>query len=405
MANQAARDQNRVTTLLGVDSIAFTDPTTAAVDPTTHALLVTPVASGVDQDVNLVAVGGSALTLGQKTSANSIPVVLASDQSTLSISGTVTANAGTNLNTSSLLTTSAFNTVFGSSLFNSSNPLNVQARLFDGASFTATPGDFTNGTLVNLGVNNDVIGNIASGATDSGNPIKVGGIYNSTKPTFTDGQRGDLQLGTRGSLVTQISGANSTNSVNVNASSQLSVSVDNTPAVTMTSTAITSVVPGTGNTSLGAAVDAVRGATKTGVVALTIRKDIPTNQVTNDGDYAELQISNDGRLWVSDMPIGSTYTPYSVRITTNTTTTPTSATAYVSSITISSEIAGTTSTLTIQDKQGTPLKLVNGLTTVAITTTPTILNFQTPVKMTSGIDVITAGVGAATLDIWINYYQ
>lgn len=43
-------------------------------------------------------------------------------------------------------------------------------------------------------------GAIASGATDSGNPVKVGARYNSTKPTLTDGQRGDMQLGTRGML-------------------------------------------------------------------------------------------------------------------------------------------------------------------------------------------------------------
>jgi len=43
-----------------------------------------------------------------------------------------------------------------------------------------------------------VIGNVASGATDSGNPVKVGGKYNATLPTITDGQRGDLQLSQRG---------------------------------------------------------------------------------------------------------------------------------------------------------------------------------------------------------------
>jgi hypothetical protein len=43
-------------------------------------------------------------------------------------------------------------------------------------------------------------GNAASGATDAGNPVKVGGVYNSTRPTLTNGQRGDLQVGTRGSL-------------------------------------------------------------------------------------------------------------------------------------------------------------------------------------------------------------
>ena len=59
------------------------------------------------------ASGETQLSAGQKTSANSIPVVVASDQSavpvmgtfypaTQPVSGTVTANAGTNLNTSTL---------------------------------------------------------------------------------------------------------------------------------------------------------------------------------------------------------------------------------------------------------------------------------------------------------------
>lgn len=42
-----------------------------------------------------------------------------------------------------------------------------------------------------------VIGNIAAGATDSGNPVKVGGVYHVTLPTLTDGQRGDIQLDNR----------------------------------------------------------------------------------------------------------------------------------------------------------------------------------------------------------------
>jgi hypothetical protein len=47
-------------------------------------------------------------------------------------------------------------------------------------------------------------GGVASGATDSGNPIKVGGRYNSTKPTLTDGQRGDIQLGSKGAVAVQL---------------------------------------------------------------------------------------------------------------------------------------------------------------------------------------------------------
>lgn len=45
-----------------------------------------------------------------------------------------------------------------------------------------------------------IAGNIASSATDAGNPVKVGGRYNVTSPTFTDGQRGDVQLDSRGNL-------------------------------------------------------------------------------------------------------------------------------------------------------------------------------------------------------------
>lgn len=43
-------------------------------------------------------------------------------------------------------------------------------------------------------------GNVASGATDSGNPVKVGGVYNTTLPTLTNGQRGDLQTSARSIL-------------------------------------------------------------------------------------------------------------------------------------------------------------------------------------------------------------
>jgi hypothetical protein len=104
-------------------------------------------------------------------------------------------------------------------------------------------------------------------------------------------------------------------------------------------------------------------------------------------------------------PTGTTLNTYSIHLTTNTTTTPSSSTAYISSIAISNEVGGTTSTITIQDKQGTPLKLVNGLATTALTTAPTIISFNTPVKMVSGIDIITGGAVAATVDVWINYYQ
>lgn len=126
------------------------------------------------------------------------------------------------------------------------------------------------------------------------------------------------------------------------------------------------------------------------------------------GNERGANVTASNELVVSDSglrPAGTSLIPYSVHLTTNTTTTPTASTAYISSIAISSEVAGTTSTVTIQDKSGTPLKLINGFSTTALTTTPTVVNFQTPVKMVSGIDIVTAGAVAATIDVWINYYQ
>jgi len=58
-------------------------------------------------------------------------------------------------------------------------------------------------------------GNVASGATDSGNPVKVGGRFNSTPPTLTDGQRGDLQMDTRGNVKVSLVDAAGTQGVTV----------------------------------------------------------------------------------------------------------------------------------------------------------------------------------------------
>lgn len=60
-----------------------------------------------------------------------------------------------------------------------------------------------------------VVGNVASAATDSGNPVKAAGKYSSTTPTFTNGQRGDLQIGARGALRVQLQAADGSNGADV----------------------------------------------------------------------------------------------------------------------------------------------------------------------------------------------
>jgi hypothetical protein len=49
-------------------------------------------------------------------------------------------------------------------------------------------------------------GNVASGAADSGNPVKMGGKYNSTLQTLSNGQRGDVQLTSRGAVIASLCG-------------------------------------------------------------------------------------------------------------------------------------------------------------------------------------------------------
>lgn len=62
---------------------------------------------------------------------------------------------------------------------------------------------------------NQVQGNSASGATDVGNPVKIGAVTNTVIPTFTTGQRGDVQMGTRGALNVTLFGQNVSNAVAV----------------------------------------------------------------------------------------------------------------------------------------------------------------------------------------------
>lgn len=62
------------------------------------------------------------------------------------------------------------------------------------------------------------------------------------------------------------------------------------------SSTVTSVVPGTGATSLGKAEDGASADGDTGVGMLAVRKASPANTSGTDGDYEFLQMAN-GRLW------------------------------------------------------------------------------------------------------------
>lgn len=83
LTGRTPRDANRVPVTYGVASSDGLTVTPIEVNPITGRLLVDSLGSS-NASVNLTQVSGSNITLGQKTMANSLPIVIASDQSTLS---------------------------------------------------------------------------------------------------------------------------------------------------------------------------------------------------------------------------------------------------------------------------------------------------------------------------------
>ncbi|WP_179505731.1 MULTISPECIES: hypothetical protein [unclassified Sphingomonas] len=88
------------------------------------------------------------------------------------------------------------------------NAANVWVRSPGGTALAVTVG-YSGGVSGNVAS----LGNVPAGASDSGNPVKIGGVYNATQPTLTDGQRGNLQLSSRGEVITSIGSSGNVASV------------------------------------------------------------------------------------------------------------------------------------------------------------------------------------------------
>lgn len=200
--------------------------------------------------INLTQVGGSAVALGSTTSSASIPVVIASDQAAVNVKQATAANlnatvvgtgtfavqaAVSNLPTtvdtgngtqsaSTLRVTVASDST--GQVKSTNWPTTVDTNT--GAAGASTPrvvldsgylstGKFklvdtggTNVAAVNANGGQAVAGDVAAAATDSGNPVKVGGVYLSTQTAVTTGQRKDIQLDSVGNQRTEICNPNAT---------------------------------------------------------------------------------------------------------------------------------------------------------------------------------------------------
>lgn len=105
-------------------------------------------------------------------------------------------------------------------------------------------------------------GNVASGATDSGNPVKTGAVFNTTQPTVTNGQRVDAQATARGAQIV----ATGTDTFNVTVNAALPTGSNTIGALTANQSVNVAQLAGT-TTSVG------NGASGNGVLRVTLAND------------------------------------------------------------------------------------------------------------------------------------
>lgn len=163
-------------------------------------------------------------------------------------------------------------------------------------------------------------------AATPGYPLQIGGVAESTTPSavadgdavraFFDtlGQLGVVIRGTDGALLLPDRAAMGDGASNVslsriaawlhlyNGSTWDRLRGDTTYGMDVD---VTRMAPGTGATDLGKAEDAAHSSGDVGVMALTVRTDVPAARATSDGDYAPLEVDAVGSLWVRQQTVSA----------------------------------------------------------------------------------------------------
>lgn len=286
---------------------------------------VTSSGGGADTDVNIAQVGGAVVSLGQKVMANSIPAVLASDQSAIP----VTDNSG------SLTVDNPILSVVGGGTEAAAQRVTIASDSTGVLSVDDNGGSLTVDGTVSLGSGSNVIGHVI---TDTGSTTAVTGNVTVVQPTGTNlhavTDSGSTTAVTGNVTVVQPTGTNlhavldttSTTAVTQATGSNLHMVVDSGTVSTITN--VVHVDDNSGSltvdnggtfavqatiaaaaTSIGKAEDAASANADVGVPAMAIQLATPTDLAGTDADYAMLQMSG-GRLWASTkvdtaLPAGS----------------------------------------------------------------------------------------------------
>lgn len=185
---------------------------TAVVSGTVTAVVPNPTTTVISgtPTVNLTQLSGTTLAIGQGVMTASIPVVIASNQSSLTavVSGTVTAVVP-NPTTAVISGTPTINLTqlngttltIGQGVMTASIPVVIASNQSNLTTvISSLPNPIT--AIVSGTVTAVVAGDIASGSADSGNPVKLGVVGHTAAPTaVADGQRVNLISDKVGKLI------------------------------------------------------------------------------------------------------------------------------------------------------------------------------------------------------------
>lgn len=155
-----------------------------------------------------------------------------------------------------------------------------------------------------------VQGNVASGATDAGNPVKTGAIFNSTQPTVTNGQRVDSQATARGAHIV----ATGVDAFHITCDSGCgAATVGQGSPNTLANAWPVKVTDGTNAAAVKAASTAAAAADPSAVVALSPNSPLPAggnvigalsaNQSINVNQYGGVLTTLGQKSSVSSIPI------------------------------------------------------------------------------------------------------
>lgn len=183
-------DGNRTHGLGGASSADDRTFVEAWFDPSSHRLLVDVNNISVNPSGTVVVAGGTITIAGGTVAVTGVSDVTVSDGTIRVSSGTVTVAGGT-MNVK-------IEDTAGNTLTSTGNALDVNLKTSSIALPISGTVNVSDAIVVGAGTIRvssgtvNVSGDIASGATDSGNPVKIGGQARTTNPTaVSDGQRVD----------------------------------------------------------------------------------------------------------------------------------------------------------------------------------------------------------------------